>query len=117
VLVEIILILLLHVPEWSSTQHKALEIKPFHENTRSAVDSAQDVLLRNKHVLEDKLARVGASHAEFVELARHREAGGCRVDDERRNALGCQLGLGLGVDDDIMGIRSLGGLVELGENS
>ena len=69
---------------------------------------AQHVLGRHLDVLEHQLAGVAAAHAELVELLRDREALHALLDQEGRDAARAELGLGLGIDHQRVGVRPVG---------
>ena len=61
------------------------------------------------HLLDEQVRSVGGIHAELLQLAAAAEAG--RVvgfDDHQRGALGALFGIGLGDDDDEIGVLSIG---------
>ena len=59
-------------------------------------------------VVEHQLAGGRAAHAELVELLRGGEAGVALLDDERGDAARARGRVGLGVDDDHVGIGAVG---------
>ena len=59
-----------HDAERARRQDDALVIEPRHQHAHAAADCAENILLGHLTILEDKLAGVGAAHAELVELRR-----------------------------------------------
>ena len=80
----------------------------FREHVRALVQAAEQILRRHAALLEHQLAGVGAAHAEFVELLRGRESGEGLFDDEGGDAALARLRIGLGIDDQHIGIRAIG---------
>ena len=66
------------------------------------------LVLGHLDVVEHQLAGVAATHAELVELLRDREALHAFFDQERGDAAGAEFRLGLGVDDQRVGVRAVG---------
>lgn len=62
------------IPEWSSGKNKSLVVKSAHQNIYTLVLLADEVRGRHFDVVEDELASVGASHAEFVQFGHCFEA-------------------------------------------
>jgi hypothetical protein len=88
------------MPERPAGEDRALRVEALHEHLRAAVHLAQHVLLGNLAILEDELARVGAAHAELVELLGGGEALHAFFDDEGRHGLrALVLGCRAHVDD------------------
>ena len=75
-----------HDAERAGRQHDALVIKPRHQDVHAAAKGTKNVLLRDLAVLEDKLAGVGAAHAELVELRADRKPVKPLLDEEGRDA-------------------------------
>jgi hypothetical protein len=61
----------------------------------------------NLAVLEDELARVRAAHAQLVELLRRRETREALLDQEGGHAARAGLGIGLGIDDEHVGVGAV----------
>ena len=70
--------------------------------------SAEHVLGRHLAVLEHELAGVGAAHAELVELLRGRESLEALLDQEGGDAARAGVRIGLGIDHERLGLRSVG---------
>jgi len=83
-------------------------VQAAHQHFDAAVEHAEDVVLRHFHVIEEQLAGVGAAHAELVELVTAAEAFPVALDDERRDAVGAFLQVGLGVDHVGAGVGAVG---------
>src|SRR6266852_5134940 len=64
----------LHDAERAPGEHGALGVEALHEHGRSGVRLPEHVLPGDLAILEHELARVGAAHAELVELLRGRES-------------------------------------------
>jgi hypothetical protein len=65
---------------------------------------AEHVLEGHLDVLEDQLSRVRPAHPELVEMRRGGEALHLLLDEEGGDPLGSRLGVGLGVDDERVGV-------------
>ncbi len=81
--------------------HQLVEALPFF--------GAEQARCRQLHVLEEQFGGVGGIHAELLELAAAPEA--LRIvglDHEQRDALGAGLRIGLGDDDDQIGVLAVG---------
>ena len=76
----------LHDAERARRQHRALVVEAAHQHVDALADLAQHVLGRHLAVLEHQLARVGAAHAQLVELLRGGEALEALLDQERGDA-------------------------------
>ena len=97
------------MPERPARQHQALVVEPAHQHPHAAAHLAQHVLRRHLAVLEDQLAGVRAAHAELVELLGRAEAREALLDDEGRDAAcGPAVGVGLGIDDQDLGLGAVG---------
>lgn len=97
----------LHEAEGAGGEDEALEVEALHEDADAFVDLAEDVFFGDEDVVEGEFARVGAAHAEFVELLDAGEALCGGVDDEGGYAFAGAVGNGLGVDDDGVSVRAL----------
>jgi hypothetical protein len=69
---------------------------------------AENVLLGNFAVLKDQFAGIGAAHAELVELLRGRKSLETFLDQKCRDAARPSRRIGLGVDHEDLGLRSVG---------
>src|SRR5690606_13109080 len=105
-----------HDPQRPTREYRPLEVEPAHQHVGTApdagfgivADAAQHVLGRDLAVVEDQLAGGAAAHAHLVELLRHREAGEVLFDEEGGDAARAGLEVVLGIDDEDVGIRSVG---------
>jgi hypothetical protein len=98
----------LHDADGAGGQHGALVVEAAHQHLGAAVQAAQHVGRRHFDVLEHQLAGVAAAHAQLVELLRDGEALHALLDQEGRDAARAQLGLGLGVDHQRVGVGAVG---------
>ena len=94
-------------------QHGALIVEPAHQHVDAAAHLAQHVLGRHLAVVEDQFAGVGTAHAHLVELLRGGETLEPLLDQERRDALGAGLRIGLGVHHQHVGARPVEGFQNL----
>ena len=81
--------------------HQLIEALPFF--------GAEQASCRQLHVLEEQFRRIGPIHAELFQLAAAAEA--LRIvglDHHQRGALGARLRIGLGHDDDQVGVLAVG---------
>ena len=76
----------LHDAERARRQHGALIVEAGHQHVDALADGTEHVLFRHFAVLEHEFARVGAAHAELVELLGDLEALEALLDQERRDA-------------------------------
>mmetsp|Transcript_26227 Transcript_26227/g.61964 ORF Transcript_26227/g.61964 Transcript_26227/m.61964 type:complete len:421 (+) Transcript_26227:5135-6397(+) len=97
----------LHDAQRAAGQHGALVVQARHQHLGAVVDAAQHVLGRHLDILEHQLAGVAAAHAELVELLRDAETLHALLDQEGGHTPRAQLRLGLGVDDEGVGVRSV----------
>ncbi|MNT14063.1 hypothetical protein D3C72_1490530 [compost metagenome] len=72
------------------------------------MQGAEQILCRHGAVVEHQFAGAGAAHAELVELLGRGESRGARLDDEGGDPLGPGGRIGLGIDDEGVGIRTVG---------
>src|SRR5487761_968281 len=93
-----------HDAQRSAGEHGALVIEPAHQYADAAPFLAQHVRRRHAAAVEHQLAGVRSAHAELVELLRRREAGHPLLDDECGDAAGACLRIGLGIDDQRVGV-------------
>lgn len=100
----------LHDTDGARGEDETFEIEALHEDPDAAVQGPEDGRGGDEEPGEGQLRGVGAAHAEFVEFARHGEARRGGVDDEGGDAAtgGLRVGVGLGVDDDGVGVGSVG---------
>src|SRR5439155_17035863 len=98
----------LHDTEWPRRQYGALIIEAGHQDIDALAGGAEDVLLGNLAIFEDKLAGLAAAHAELVELLGDAEAFEVLLDQKCGDALVAGFGIGLGIDDENIGARSVG---------
>ena len=98
----------LHDPERPAGEHGAFVVQAAHQHPGAAVELAEDVFLRHLHVLEHQLACVAAAHAQLVQLLRNRETLHALFDQKGRDAACAQLGLGLRVHHQGVGVRAIG---------
>ena len=98
----------LHDAERSGRQDGALVVEAAHQHIDALAEGTQHVLLGNLAILENQLAGRRAAHAHLVELLRHLEALAVGLDDEGRDAARAGGGIGLGVDDDHLGVGAVG---------
>ena len=96
------------MPRGPAGEHQPLVIEPRHQHLDAAVHSPEHVLGRHLAVLKDQLAGVGAAHAELVELLSGGEALEALLDQERGDAARAGGGIGLGVDDENVGLGAVG---------
>ena len=96
------------MPDRAAGEHRALVVEPAHQHVHALVEAAEHVLLRHLAVLEDELAGVRAAHAELVELLRGEEALHAALDDERRDPARARRAVGLAVDDQRIGVGTVG---------
>ena len=91
----------LHEAERTRRKHHALVVEAAHQHIDALADLAQHVLGRNFAVGEYELGRVGAAHAELVELCPLRKALHAALDNEGGDAARAGGRIGLGVDDKV----------------
>ena len=96
------------MPSGPGREHHALIVETGHQHVDAVADRAEHVLLRHLAILEDELRRVGAAHAELVELLRLGETLEALLDDKRRHAARARRRIGLGVDHEGLGHRTVG---------
>ena len=72
---------------------------------------AEDILARDKDVIEDQFAGIGAAHAELVEFARAGESLGCRGNNEGCDSFRAFVRLCFGVDNHGVCIWALSSIV------
>ncbi len=89
---------------------KALLRQLAHQIDEALALFAEAVGHRNAHVIEEQLRRVRSVLADLVEIAPAREAFAIGLDQDDRHALPCRLhlGIGLGADQDQVGILAIG---------
>ncbi len=88
-------------------EHRALEIEPAHQHRGAAVFFAEQVCFRHLDVVEHQFAGIRAAHAELVEFLRRGETE-VALDDKRGDAARSGVGIGLGVDDEDVGVGTVG---------
>ncbi len=96
------------MPKRAGGEHRALIVEAAHQHVDAVADRAQHVLLRHLAIGEHQLRGVGAAHAELVELLRRLKALGAFLDDEGGDAPRARGAVGLGVDDEGVGHRTVG---------
>ena len=97
-----------HDAERAAGEHGALVVEPAHEHVDALALLGEHVFLRHRAVLEHELAGVRAAHAELVELLRGRESLHALFDQERGDAARPGAQVGLGVDDERVGVGAVG---------
>ena len=98
----------LHDAGGAAGEHYALVVQAAHQHAHAAVELAEDVFFRHFDAVEEQLAGVGAAHAELVELVAAAEAFPVALDDERGDAVGALVQVGLGVDHVGVGVGAVG---------
>ena len=98
----------LHHPEGPRREHGALVVEARHQHVDAVADDTEHVIDRHFAVGEHELAGIGAAHAELVELLPGGKAGKTVFDDERGDAARAGGAVGLGVDDERIGERTVG---------
>ena len=99
----------LHYSNRAGREDEALKVKTGHEDFYPRVEVAEAVLWGDIDVFKDELAGVGPSHAEFVEFSGAGETGrGFGFDDKGGDAFATGLGIGFGVDDNVVGVGAVG---------
>ena len=88
----------LHDAQRAPREHNAFEIQAAHEHSDTGL--AEGILHWDPAIGKYQLAGIGATHAQFVELLRGREAGKPVLDDERGNSPGAGRRIGGRVDHD-----------------
>ena len=97
-----------HDPQGPGGEHRALVVEAAHQHGDAAAHLADHVLRRHLAVLEHQFGRVGAAHAELVELLGGGEAGHALLDQEGGDAAAAGLRVCLGVDHQDLGVRPVG---------
>ena len=97
-----------HDAQRSARQHRALVVEAAHQHLGAAAFTTHHVVGRHFAVLEEQRKRVGAAHAELVEMLAVAEALEALLDDERGHAARAHLRVGLGVDDHRVGVAAVG---------
>ena len=98
----------LHDAERPRRQHHALVVEAGHQHVDAAADGAQHVLGWHLAILEHQFAGVGAAHAELVEFLRGGKSLHALFDDEGGHAARTGVEVGLGVDHQRVGDRTVG---------
>src|SRR5215510_13722995 len=93
----------LHDSDGARRQNRAFVVKPTHQDVDAVPLAAKNILRGNLTVLENELARVGAAHAELVELLGRTKSLERLLDDKRRDAARARARIGLGVDNKRIG--------------
>ena len=89
-------------------QDDALVVEARHQDADALALGPEHVFERHLHILEDQFGGVGAAHPELVEVLRRGKALHGLFDDEGGDALRSGLRVGLGIDDEGVGIRAVG---------
>jgi hypothetical protein len=97
-----------HDAERPAGEHGALVVEAAHQHFGAGALAAEDVLHRHFAVVEEQRVGVGAAHAELVEVLALGKALEALLDDEGGHALRAGLGVGLGVDDEGVGVAAVG---------
>ncbi|MNV41332.1 hypothetical protein D3C71_1329660 [compost metagenome] len=97
-----------HQAERTTGEHHALIVQTGHQHLDATADHTEHVGFGYFAILEDQLAGVGAAHAELVQLLRRGKALHALFDQERGDALGAAIRIGLGIDHQHIGIRAVG---------
>ena len=97
-----------HDAEWPTTQDSAFVIEAGHQHRGAFANAAQNVFFRYFAVVEKQRKSVGAAHAELVEVAAVAETRHAFFDDKGGHALGPGIKVGLGIDDQGVGIATIG---------
>ena len=94
--------------ETERRDHRALKIEPAHHDRHAAVFVANEILCRHAAVFEHQLGGLAAAKAHLGQLLRDLEAGKILLDDEGGNAVRRLSLVGLGIDQQHVGDRSIG---------
>ncbi|MGY4454234.1 hypothetical protein ACVWZR_008894 [Bradyrhizobium sp. i1.3.1] len=97
-----------HDPERAARQHRALVIEAGHQHLDALADLAEHVLLRHLALVEEQRIGVGAAHAELVEMLAVGEPLEALFDQEGGHAARARLRIGLGIDDQHVGVAAIG---------
>ena len=97
-----------YLPQLISGEHGPLVIETGHQDLHAPADLAEHVFLRHLAILEHEFARVRAAHAELVELLGGGEPLHALLDQKRRDAARPGIEIGLGIDDQRLGFRTVG---------
>ncbi len=96
------------MPSGPGRQHNAFVIETGHQHVDAVADDAKDILRWHFAVGEHQFGRIGAAHAELVELLRRRKALHRLLDQERGDAARTGGAVGLGVDHQRIGHGTVG---------
>ena len=97
-----------HDAERAARQNRALVVEAGHQNLHALADLAEDVFLRHFAIVEEERKRIGAAHAELVEMLAVAETRKTLLDDEGGHAARAGFEIGLGVDDQRVGVAAVG---------
>ena len=97
-----------HDPKGAAREHCALVVEAAHEYVDAAPFLGEYVLRRQLAILEYQLAGVGAAHPQLVELLRGGKALHPLLDQKRGDTARSCVRVGLGVDDQRVGIGPVG---------
>lgn len=86
--------------EWTTGEHKTLQVQARHEHCSTAVHGAEHVGGRNTDIVKVDLARVRTSHAHLVQLRQRGKASHAAFQDKRSDAFRTRFHIRLGVHDE-----------------
>ena len=98
----------LHDAHRATGQYHALEVQAAHQYFDPGIETAEYVLSRHFHIVEDQFAGIGATHAQLVQLRPAGKAFPVALDNECGDAMGALFRFGLGIDHIDVGIGAVG---------
>ncbi len=98
----------LHDAQRAAGQHYTLVVQATHQHLHTTVFAAQNIGRWHPAIGEHKLAGVGPTHAQFVEFGGAAETRRVALYNERSDAVRPGAGVGFGVDDVNVCIRTIG---------
>ena len=97
-----------HDAERAAAKHGAFVIEAGHQHFRAVADATQHIFFRHFAVVEEQGEGVRAAHAQLVEMGAVGEALHAFFDDEGSHAFGPGVRVGLGVNDQGIGVATVG---------
>src|SRR3974390_1920881 len=98
----------LHDADGARRKNGALVIEPAHQDAHALAFAAEHILRGHFAILKEELCRIGAAHAELVELLRRAKSLEAFLYEERRDAARPCRSIRLRVDHERVGVRRVG---------